>query len=173
MEIRRRLHLRLLRRGHLRQSSSSVSFMARAAGSRVIAGVVTFVASTDDSPLPHLFARPHGAPPLRRALPFLERPRYGAGVVAPSTPRPSSINGGPSGATSFRFRSSRLLHPDTTSGAGVVAFVTGADEASLPHLLARPHEASPSRRALLVLEQPRRSAGVVTIVAGTATLISF
>ncbi|GMN61094.1 hypothetical protein TIFTF001_030179 [Ficus carica] len=164
--------------------------MARAAGSRVVAGVVTFVASTGDSPLSHLFARPHGAPPLRRALPFLERPRHDPGVVAPSTPRPSSINGSPSAATSlsfptrsslsifwqrqFRgpcsmFRSSHLLHPDTTKGAEVVAFITGADDAPLPHLLARPHKASSRQRALPVLEQPRHSAKVVAIVADTAT----
>ena len=111
-------------------------------------------------------------------------------MVAPSTPRLSSINGSPLATTSlsfltrssssifrqrqFRgpcsmFRSSHLLHPNSTKGAEVVAFVAGADNAPLLHLLARPHKASPSRRALPVLEQPRHSARVVTIVVGTAT----
>ncbi|GMN51003.1 hypothetical protein TIFTF001_020160 [Ficus carica] len=51
-------------------------------------------------------------------------------------------------------------------GSGVVA---GADDAPLPHLLARPHEASPQRRALPVHEQPRHRARVVAIVSGMAT----
>ncbi|GMN51002.1 hypothetical protein TIFTF001_020161 [Ficus carica] len=74
MEFRRWLHLRLLRQGHLRQSSGGISFMARAAGSRVVVGIVTFVASTSDSPLPHLFARPHGALPCDEPFPFLNDP---------------------------------------------------------------------------------------------------